>query len=908
MSYIANQYNYATPLSSAKELTNSNDAVLDIKYFTLFDNKLDGTSYPISGDVGLWSTSLSDAMGILSEPFIVTVNEALEVHTVKLVGSEDSYPVDFDILFYNGSNLVYTISETGNTQHEYTHNLPKMVPIDHYVISISRISEPNAVARLYRSFVSYDIHRSITNTVKVTESSKIEPTLFVDHADVAPIKITENSTVNNGAHSVEAAPVLSTERSALVKSIPIADTLYVSNVSATHIFNGIIESDTLSITVRERSHILNIIDTAVDSLKARLVREATHPTVTVESFDDCKSKFIEATSSAGIANIHSVMKSPERRIYGKVYITYTDPLSAHTIPEIEVSDEAYNSQKMHVVDGISSSERLYFTLYENDLSGRYSPSDDASQVGWTSKALSKPDGTFEVPPYIRQMFKPKPIAWFNVFFDDIHDCVVDTFKVDFVKTDGTIITKTISGNTAKSVAIDTEEPLIDIEQVTITIIKLSKGGYPAVVLDAPINSTFLYRGYQDSSDLLSIDLLEELTYNDSIEALGGVSANEVTITLDNSSKVFNMDNPISPVARQLRRNRKIEPYLGAEIIPGQIEWYSLGTYWSYSWDVPYNSLTASVVGFDTLGLLDTTSFTKHHTQVNKSIGFLADYILTDATEHLSNLDWYIAPELYDVIIPYAWFEAKSHTAALRKLSLAYPIHIYCDRSSRICIMPQKLRLDYFYDVWSDDTNIIEKTYSSLYTVLPNIINVTAISPFVTDITELVNDTHIYSVEDDDIITLNFSAPYISDINVSVDMDSSLSYVYEVFSWGIEITFIGSGEVRNITCTGKSLDTSNTTVYTKRDNESIRLNGAFTRDVSADFIQTSDIANTIINRLFELSKYDKYDAEVTYRGDISLSINDPILLIGGIAPDNRYNIKRHQLYWDGSLSGTADLNT
>ena len=172
----------------------------------------------------------------------------------------------------------------------------------------------------------------------------------------------------------------------------------------------------------------------------------------------------------------------------------------------------------------------------------------------------------------------------------------------------------------------------------------------------------------------------------------------------------------------------------------------------------------------------------------------------------------------------------------------------------------------------------------------------------------MHDTLALSINGTTTRSLNFNKPYLSDIVVTIDKDAGVSFTYNVYSWGIEVSFTGSGMVRSITCTGTAVDVSNTSTLTRRNEESVRIDGAIKRDISADFIQTSSVATTIIDRIFELSRYDKYDANVTYRGDIALSINDPIRLLDGIAPDNRYNIRRHQLSWNGALTGTADINT
>lgn len=823
MTYNTNEKNYATPLSSAPGFVDSSSIVQDLKYLSLSDNMLDGSYVPASGDVGLWGTTISDADGNLSTPFIVTITEEATIGTFRLIGSQYAYPVAFTVKFYNGSTLLRTITETNNASAGYVYLMVPKLTITHYEISITKISKANDVARLY-------------NVYEPTSGPRVD-TISIKHNEVGAVF---------EPHSFKST-----------------DTILVVQNAA-------------------QSYVHNTIDVTRDTLK---------------------------TSSIDVpilTNVHSKMKEPSRRIYGKVYITYTDPmLDSETT--VTSSGGAYNSNNAQVLDSIDSIKTKFFTLYDNRLDGTYPISDVTSQVGWVSAVVSNADGNFDIPPYIEISFAERPIIDLSIYFDDSHGSIVEDFTVEYTQLDGNTAIKSYTNNKERQVSI-VSEPISNVTAVKVTVTKVSKPYHPAVIVELPIVSTLLYKGYKDESDLISIDLLEELTYLDDIEALGGVSANEVTVVLDNSDKQFYFNNTNSLVAQQLKRNRKIVPWLGVEVVPGEIEWYTLGTFWSYNWTVPTGSLTATVVGFDTIGLLGTTSFADHKMQVNKSIGELIEYVLDDAKKVFNFIKYKIDPELYTVIIPYAWFAASSHTAALQKISGCYPMHIYCDRDGYICAKPQKLHMDFYYDTWADNTNVISKTYDSLYTTLPNIVNVTVNDPTVIESTQLVHDTLEFSVSDFPTRTLNFSKPYIEGLVVSVDCDDTVSYTYAEHSWGIDISFTGTGNVRSIDCSGTVLDTSNSSVITRRDESSIRLNGPVTRDISSDFIQDSNLAGLILNRLFSLSEADKYDATVDYRGDISLTINDPVLLLNGIAPDNRYNIKRHQLFWNGALSGSAELNT
>lgn len=826
MSYVANQYNYATPLLSSEKLLSDVAYVDDsIKYFALFDNKLDGTYRVISGDVGLWGASLPDSNGALGTPYVLTVDLADEfsgavppIGSIKVNGSNMCYPKDFNIKVYAGDALIHDVTIVDNTLAERIVALPSIVQATQYVLTITKVSATGVPIMLRNTYGAI---------------SKI-------YADTLLPVVGTHSTQRSLLHVHDAARISAAEH-------------YRSN--------------------------LHVVASCDDSIRA--------------SFVDTDI----------LTNVHTRMKEPFRRIYGRVYITYTDPMveSKYTF---EASGTAYNSSPEQITDGILPVQTNLFNLYENNLSGAYVVSNRHTQVGWVSDQLSDTAGLFDTPQTLTIHISPRPLFEFSIVFVE-HNIPAD-FTVTIVNRDAPLVLSFVD-NTSVEVPLSFD-PLVDASEITISITRIYAAGYPAMIADIPSLSTVQYVGYQDRSDLMSIDLLEELTYDDDVEALGGVSANEVTVKLDNSNGQFFFNNPNSYISKYLRRNRRVEPWLGVEVVKGEIEWYKLGTYWSYKWNVPVNGLSASVTAFDTISLLDQTSFTNCTVQINKSIGELLEYVLNDAKSALGFIEYIIDPALYDVIIPYAWFDGKSHTAALRKISQSYPMHIYCNRDGYICAAPQRLHLDYYYDTWADNTNVIDKTYDSLYTALPNIINVTVLNTKLKEGVQLASDPLVFDVRQIHTRTLNFSSPYVSDIVVTVVCDSTVWYSYTAYSWGIVFEFTGYGYVHSITCTGTCVDTSQSSVVSQRDSGRVYIDGAITRDISADFIQTSELALYIAGRILSLSETDKFDANVNYRGDIALSINDPIRLLNGIAPNNRYNIKRHELHWNGALTGSAYLNT
>ncbi len=601
-----------------------------------------------------------------------------------------------------------------------------------------------------------------------------------------------------------------------------------------------------------------------------------------------------------LTNIHTLMKGGSRSVFGKVAVTYMSPLADDRL-NITSTGTAYNSSLNQLSNAALDDTTKRFRLFDNRLDSSFKLIGANTESGWWSDTLSKPDGTFAVPPRVNIECTPRLLTSLDV----ISSAVSGVYLVDFtinVTSNGSVLTHIIRDNAAYSIPV-VDEPIAEVSSIEIIISRINKGGYPANITEVPITSTVWYT--QDN--LLSIDMLEELSYNDSIESLGGVSANEITVSIDNTDKQFYFNNPASIISRQLKRNRKIVAYLGAEVVPGDIEWHCLGTYWSYSWDVPVGGLYAKVVGFDTMGLLATTDFYDHQVYLNKSLGQLIEVVLLDARKSYSLLEWEIDDALYTVMIPYAWFSKGNHLQALSLLANCYRINIYCDRAGRVVAKLRHMHPGIIYDEWSDSTNVMTKSYPTLYTTVPNIINV-LITEVLEENSKVINSTDPFLVTGIIIKSFNANTPIKGNHVVSIDADAGVGYSYDVYSWGISCEFSGSGIVRSVEVTADVLVTKQSLSVTRMNEESIKLDGKLNMEISSPLIQTEAHAISLADDILDDATLDIYDADVEYVGDISLSIGDPIVLHDSITPTDKYFIKRHELFWNGTLSGNAKLNT
>jgi hypothetical protein len=128
------------------------------KWFSLCDNKLDGTSHLLGSQysIGWWSEVLSDGAGeFVVNPTIEVTFEPRPLYKLKVVGDSllDSYPVDFTIECYD-SALVYTETVVGNTDVSWTKDIAVLHNITRMVLTISKINKAYNTARLTEFFTS----------------------------------------------------------------------------------------------------------------------------------------------------------------------------------------------------------------------------------------------------------------------------------------------------------------------------------------------------------------------------------------------------------------------------------------------------------------------------------------------------------------------------------------------------------------------------------------------------------------------------------------------------------------------------------------------------------------------------------------------------------------------------------
>jgi hypothetical protein len=265
-------------------------------------------------------------------------------------------------------------------------------------------------------------------------------------------------------------------------------------------------------------------------------------------------------------DFHDKMKADRRRVLARVEIDYTDPFLDQSI-EIEVNEQANVSYPQQTADNVDQTTYKYACLDGTwDLtSGEYhlAPSADQltqQQFGWWGAQFAGAGGLFVTPyPALTVTHLPRPIRQLKVVGDTARVEYPVDFEIKLYGPDDTLLkTETVTGNTLVSWQKALEPQVLDVAKQELIITRWSLPGTCAKIIEFFTSIREVY----ETGDLMSVRLLEEREASQGSLPVGNISANEVTLTLNNESKKFDIGNENSPLKNLLKPNRRIHVSVG----------------------------------------------------------------------------------------------------------------------------------------------------------------------------------------------------------------------------------------------------------------------------------------------------------------------------------------------------------
>ena len=821
------------------------------KWFSLQDNRLDGSYHPMdasgASQIGWWGTQLSQADGSFNNPPTLTVqfDTPQVIPTLRVVGDPllNEFPTNFTIQLYNGSTLVHTVSVTNNSAVEWKQpQATTFTNITKIVLTINKVNKPNRTVKILDFQNLFEFYRSDAIAIQRNfDKSAVGPDL---------VEFFEMDTLSPKV----------TEQKALTANISKSDTISINpNVEADLITAHLYSGDALVVAVEDKSQ----------------------PT-----------------------NIYTMMDADFRQVFGKVEVTYTNPLVDETVT-YEASETGSGTSTAQLSDGATAPSYKWFSLHDNKLDGSYHPMPSQAKygdkeyfVGWWGSQLSDDNGVFANPPKITVTFPERSLEELKV----VGESVLNVYPVDFVirvydSSNNVLYTRTITNNTQVEWH-ETIEPFITgATKIELIINRINKPRSVAKLLEffTAIVETYL------NEEIQSIHLLEEVGYVTGKLPLGNVSSNEVDITLYNADRKFDLNNKQSKLYGFIKRNRRVRVWLGA-YIGDVLEWHLQGTFWTTQWDVSQDSLMATFTARDRLELLRQTNFKGTPVFINKSLYFLFEYVLKDAG--LKEDEYEIDPGLQDIIIPYAWFEKMRHRDALARLASCGIIQVYCTKEGKIRVNFQLDATPTVMMKFDDDKNVINAKFPLAVKEQVNLVEVTAQQRVVSASMELFKSEVPITVPAGQTVTQSFqfdNTPVVDITDIFINASSGIVVdSYTTYSWGAEVTFKNTsgtdGTVTQVIVQGTKLELGVSQIFTASDPKLIREDGEIKQTISHDFIQDFTYAQELASVVLETFKSSRSDVTFEARGNPALRLGDRVSY-----EEVDYVVTRQVLQWDGALT-------
>jgi len=463
-----------------------------------------------------------------------------------------------------------------------------------------------------------------------------------------------------------------------------SETLKISLSEALDLLKPFSVSDSILVSLDEFVQMLKpILINASDSILVSLLEEAGYAV----AIDVSEELSLLLSESCVVDNPTTASDKSVRRLHGKVKISYTDSSLDEDSEITSSSGFARGSTEDSLFDGMIGAPVKYMMLDGScPLDGTVSVGSDS--IGWRGDDMSDETGavnewiaiSFATPRTIHNLYLCGDNQWnnfpvaFSIYAYDEEDNEIEIDGVSpLVVDDNDEINWSYAPLTALS----------EVKKIKYEISKISQPLQPIMI-------TELYSSYSEEytdAEIISIRVLEEMEYSSGSIPLGNISSNECAIKLNNSSHKFDLGNPYSPVSSLMLKNRRVEVWFGIEVpFMGETAWTKRGVFWTQDWSVPEDQIYVEITALDRLELLRKTEYYSRTLHIDKSIGYLLEKVLDDA-DLVKDTDYWIHPDLYEIIIPYGFFKRTSHREAVRSLAVAAQAKAYCDGDGCIVVEP-----------------------------------------------------------------------------------------------------------------------------------------------------------------------------------------------------------------------------
>lgn len=242
-----------------------------------------------------------------------------------------------------------------------------------------------------------------------------------------------------------------------------------------------------------------------------------------------------------------------------------------------------------IVETTSKEFQKYATLENNlwSLDGSFDILPDTAPYGDTGYVADSdyPMVTIMFPSVRTQIVPGITVVWSETYNEYATRCRVTALNGTEI-----IVSEEFYNNSVRSTF---NMPIVGYDRIYIEIIDWI----------VPDHRPRIERFYLGAMEIYTKSELVKYSHTQSVDLLSTeLPKNQIVFSLDNSSDVWNPDNPVGNV-RYLTDRQEVSVRYGYKL-PHGVEWISAGTFWVSEWDTPHNGLEATFTARDLLEFLD----------------------------------------------------------------------------------------------------------------------------------------------------------------------------------------------------------------------------------------------------------------------------------------------------------------
>jgi hypothetical protein len=178
--------------------------------------------------------------------------------------------------------------------------------------------------------------------------------------------------------------------------------------------------------------------------------------------------------------------------------------------------------------------------------------------------------------------------------------------------------------------------------------------------------------------------------------VGNISANELDFELQNIRLVrgavetidpFSYENSESYLMNVLKKNRRVVASLGLVLPDSSVEYVTLGTFWTGDWNSSEKSPVVATSARDRMEALRKADYYDSAMLVNDSLKNVLEAVLESAKNNIPmpDLVYSIDDDLYNYLIPYAYFPKQSYFKCIKQCVEACRGQAYMNRNDVLIV-------------------------------------------------------------------------------------------------------------------------------------------------------------------------------------------------------------------------------